>query len=530
MLRAFFTVGFWTMLSRILGFIRDIMIAFVLGTGAWADAFFVAFRFPNLFRRWFAEGAFNSAFVPLFAKELEGAGRDEARRFAEEALSVLLFTLLIFIALAQIFMPWLVYALAPGFKDDPEKFTLTVLLTRITFPYLLLISLMALLSGVLNALHRFTAAAAAPILLNVVFIATLALIAWLGLGDSPSAAKLMAWGVAVAGVLQLLVVMVAVKLAGMGLRLRLPRLTPRIKRLVALGVPGAIAGGITQLNIFIGTIIASLQAGAVSYLYYADRLYQLPLGVIGIAIGVVLLPELSRRLRAGDMAAVHDSQNRSLEFSLLLTLPAAIALFAVPLPIISVLFERGAFTAEAARATAAALQAFAWGLPAFVLVKVFSPGFFAREDTKTPMYFGFVAMLVNVAGSLALFPYLHHVGIALATTLSGWVNAGLLWWTLQRRGLWEGNADIRRRLPRILLASLLMGAALYFGQTPLAPWLYHGSVWLESAALAALVTGGLVAYLLAVVITGAASPRELAGLFRRRAGESRGADAGTRAE
>ncbi len=515
MLRAFFTVGFWTMASRVLGFARDIMVAAVLGTGAFADAFFVAFRFPNLFRRWFAEGAFNSAFVPLFAKELEGDGRAAARRFGEEALSFLLFALLVFIALAQIFMPWLVYALAPGFADTPEKFDLTVFLTRITFPYLLFISLMALLSGVLNALHRFTAAAAAPVLLNVVFIATLALVAWAGLGNSPAAAQFMAWGVAVAGLLQLIVVWVAVRLAGMGLRLRLPRLTPRVRRLIALGIPGAIAGGITQINIFIGTIIASLQAGAVSYLYYADRLYQLPLGVIGIAIGVVLLPELSRRLRAGDMAAVHDSQNRSLEFSLLLTLPAAVALFVVPLPIIKVLFERGAFSAEAAQATAWALQAFAWGLPAFVLVKVFSPGFFAREDTKTPMYFAFVAMVVNVAGSLALFPYLQHVGIALATTLSGWVNAVLLWAALKRRGHWQWNAELRRRLPRILLASLLMGVALHFAQEGLASWLSHDALWVRVAALAALVGGGLLAYGVAVLLTGAARLRELAALFAR---------------
>lgn len=518
MLRAFFTVGFWTMASRVLGFVRDIMIAAVLGTGAYADAFFVAFRFPNLFRRWFAEGAFNSAFVPLFAKELEGSGADEAKRFGEEALSFLLFVLLIFVALAQIFMPFLVYALAPGFADSPEKFDLTVMLTRITFPYLLFISLMALLSGILNAVHRFTAAAAAPILLNVVFIATLALIAWLGLGNSPDAARFMAWGVAVAGVVQLAMVALAVKLAGMGLRLRLPRLTPRVKRLIALGIPGAIAGGITQINIFIGTIIASLQDSAVSYLYYADRLYQLPLGVIGIAIGVVLLPELSRRLRAGDMAAVHDSQNRSLEFSLLLTLPAAVALFTVPLPIIKVLFERGAFTAQAAEATAMALMAFAWGLPAFVLVKVFSPGFFAREDTRTPMYFAFAAMVVNVAGSLVLFPYLQHVGIALATTLSGWVNAGLLWWALKRRGHWEWNDDIRRRLPRIVFASALMGAALYFGQSHLDVWLNHPDLWQRVGALAVLVLGGLIAYFIAIIAVGAASPRELAGLFRRRAG------------
>ena len=379
LVKAFATVGSFTMVSRVLGFVRDVFIAAVLGTGPVADAFFVAFRFPNLFRRIFAEGAFNNAFVPLFTKRLKGEGAAEARRFGEEALAVLVFALLVLTAVAEIAMPWLMYVLAWGFRDTPEKFDLAILLTRITFPYLLFVSLLALFSGILNAFQRFAAAAAAPVLLNVVFIATLAGLAWSGWGNTPEAGVVLAWSVSIAGILQLLVVLFAAGRVGMVLGLRFPRLTPGVKRLIALGVPGVIAGGITQVNIIVGTFIATLQDRAVSWLYYADRLYQLPLGVVGVAIGIVLLPNLAASLRSGDMDAAHDSQNRSLEYSLLLTLPAAVALFIVPEPIIRVLFQHGAFTAADTPATAAALAAFAWGLPAFVLIKVFSPGFFCAR-------------------------------------------------------------------------------------------------------------------------------------------------------
>jgi putative peptidoglycan lipid II flippase len=520
--RSFATVGGLTMISRVFGFVRDVMIAAVLGTGWVADAFFVAFRFPNLFRRLFGEGAFNSAFVPLFARQLAAEGEGGARRFAEEALAVLMIALLLFSALAMILMPWLMYAIAPGFAEDPDKFDLAVVLTQIAFPYLLCMSIAALLSGILNALGRFAAAAAAPIILNIVLIAVLAGAIALGLGDEPASGILLAWGVTFAGVLQLLMLAYAARNMNMELALRRPRLTPGVRRLITLGIPGVIAAGVMQFNLLIGTIIASLQSGAVSFLYYADRVYQLPLGVVGIAIGVVLLPDLSRRLAAGDMNAVRDSQNRSLEFALLLTLPAAVALFVVPEPIIRVLFERGAFTAEDTAATSLALAAFAWGLPAFVLVKVFSPAFFAREDTRTPMIFAGVSMLVNIVGSLALFysfaPYgISHVGIAIATTLAGWVNALLLGLALYRRGHFEIDRTLRRRGPRIVLSSLIMGAALAGAQMAMdglfAP---SNGLALQLAALAALIVGGMVAFGLAAQIFGAASvPRLIRSLTNR---------------
>ncbi|MCL4165209.1 UNVERIFIED_CONTAM: hypothetical protein GTU68_060312, partial [Idotea baltica] len=296
LLRSAATVGGMTGISRVLGFVRDVMIAASLGTGAIADAYFVAFRFPNLFRRLFAEGAFNSAFIPLFAGRLEAEGKDAARKFGSEALSILFWILLVFTGMAELAMPWLMKLLAPGFLEDPAKFDLAVVLTQIAFPYLLLMSLTALLSGVLNSLGKFAVAAAAPIVLNVVLILTLGAITFLGWAGSVAAGHALVWGVSIAGALQLLMVYLAAKKAGMALQFGWPRITPGVKRLAILGVPGVIAGGVTQINIMVGTIIASLQDGAVSFLYYADRVYQLPLGIVGVAIGVVLLPDLTRRL------------------------------------------------------------------------------------------------------------------------------------------------------------------------------------------------------------------------------------------
>jgi putative peptidoglycan lipid II flippase len=348
LLRNFATVGGATLSSRVLGFVRDILMAAALGTGPVADAFVVAFRFPNLFRRLFAEGAFNSAFVPLFARTLEGEGREDAKAFAQEAMAGLLTVLALVTAVAMIAMPVLMLILAPGFIGDPEKFDLTVFLTRITFPYLTLVSILALISGVLNGLGRFAAAAFAPTLLNVVLIGVLWALLAADLAGEAEAGMWLAIGVVVGGFAQLALVVGDLHRAGFLLKLVRPRWSERMKRLVSLGVPGIIAGGITQINIVVGTMIASLQAGAVSLLYYADRLYQLPLGVVGIAIGVVLLPELSRRLKAGDEAGVKVASARSLEFAMLLTLPAAVALAAIPVPLVSVLFERGAFSEESA--------------------------------------------------------------------------------------------------------------------------------------------------------------------------------------
>lgn len=508
--KSFATVSGYTAISRVLGFVRDVLTAAVLGAGPVADAFFVAFRLPNLFRSLFAEGAFNSAFVPLFTKSLHAEGQSGARLFAEQALSVLLTALLIVTILAEIAMPLLVSLIAPGFRDNPEKFDLAVLLTRITFPYLLCMSLAALTAGILNALGRFAAAAAAPIILNLLLGASMVLAASFGFHNRPEAAMMISWAVAVAGFAQLTFLTFAARRQGMDLRFRWPRLTPGVKRLFILAVPGVITAGITQINLFIGTMIASLAEGAVSFLYYADRINQLPLGIVGIAIGVVLLPELTQKLNAGNRDAAMASHNRSLEFALLLTLPAAVALCVVPGPIIQVLFERGAFSKADTQAVSAALAAFAAGLPASVLIRVFLPGFFAREDTRTPMIFAAISAAVNIAGSLALFFVIGHVGIAIATSLAAWTNALLLGFTLLRRRDLEPDASLRRRAALIAVASFVMGAALWAASIPLGTLFAPvNGILVQCMALAVLVGGGGAVYLAATQLTGAVSYRSL---------------------
>ncbi len=517
LVRSLATVGGYTGISRILGFLRDILIAAAVGTGPVADAFFVAFRLPNLFRRLFAEGAFNAAFVPLFARRLEEGGQAAARAFAEHSLAVLLTIVLAITALAMAFMPWLMVVLAPGFAAEPEKYDLAVQLSRITFPYLLFMALVALLGGVLNSLYKFAAAAAAPILLNVVFIGALLFV--LPLTGRPG--HVLAWSVAAAGIGQFLLLAVAAHRAGMALRLARPRLTPGVKRLLKLMAPGIASAGAMQINLMVGTIIASLQAGAVSYLYYADRVYQLPLGLIGVAFGVVLLPELSRKLRAGAEGEAMASLNRGLEFALLLTLPATVALLVIPWPIVIVLFERGAFGRAASDATAWALAAYAGGLPAFILIKLLNPAFFAREDTMTPLKLALAGVVANIVLSLALYWLLAprgfgHVGLALATALSAWLNVLLLAWTLRGLGFLRLDGRLMRRLPRIGAASLAMGAVLWAAQAGLMPW-FGGATAMRVLGLVLLVSAGLIVYAGLAFALGALDRAELAGLLRRKA-------------
>ena len=506
------------MISRVLGFVRDVLLASLLGTGMVAEAYVVAFRFPNLFRRLFGEGAFNAAFVPLFAKRLEGEGKISAENFAAEVFSGLLFVLLLFLAFAELAMPLLMYLFAPGFADDAAKFDLTVVLTRIAFPYLVFMSLVAMLSGVLNSMHRFTAAAAAPIVLNVILIGLLSGIHFAGWGNSARSGVAIVWGVAFAGFAQFAMLWIAARKAGLRLKIQRPAYTPGVKRLVMLGIPGLVASGIAQLNLVISTIIASLQDHAQAWLYFADRVYQLPLGVIGVAIGVVLLPELSRRLRAGDEAGVHQSQNRSLEFSLFLTIPATFALMAIPFPIIQVLFERGAYGATDSHASALALGAYAAGLPAFVMVKIFSPGFFAREDTKTPMYFAGLSVATNIAMALILFPYFGHVGVAMSVSIAGWVNALALGITLTRKGHFRTDARLRTRLVKTIGISMIMGAVLLAGNY----YTYSlfnsaNELWLRMAVLGGLVVTGAAIFFVLAFATGTIAASELKGAVSRSA-------------
>lgn len=459
LLKAIGTVGFYTSLSRVTGFARDILVAQFLGAGMVADAFFVAFKFPNLFRRLFGEGAFNAAFVPLFSRELEGeGGREKALAFARQAFAGLALVLALFVGLFEAIMPLAMYVFAPGFAENPEKFALAVDLTRITFPYLLLISLVSLLSGILNAFHKFAVAAATPILLNLSLIAAL-----LALSPVlPTPGHALAVGTALAGVAQVLWVGRACARQGFSFAWLRPRFTPDVKLLLKRILPGTVGAGIYQVNLLVDTMLASLVAeGAVSYLYYADRVNQLPLGIVGAAIGTALLPILSRHLAAGNEALAQSAQNRSLEFGLLLTVPAACGLMALALPITQVLFERGAFDAQASLATAKALGAFSLGLPAFVLVKVFTPAFFAREDTVTPVKTASIAMVSNIVFAVVLMPLLGFVGIALASAISAWLNVGLLYRLVRRNGWFALDARLRFRLPRILIAALASGLAAF---------------------------------------------------------------------
>lgn len=511
--RNFFSVSALTLLSRVFGFARDMMMATVLGAGPAADAFFAAFRFPNLFRRLFAEGAFNTAFVPLFARALEQDGEAAARELAGRIISWLIVFLVIVTVLAEIFMEALLVPFVPGFLDDPEKFDLTVLLTRICFPYLACMSLMAAYGAILNGLGKFLAAAFAPVLLNIATIIVLAGLILYQSGNPQFDATWVAIGVMAGGVVQLALVVWAVRRTGFLPRFSFPRIDSGVRRFWLLAVPAIFAGGITQINIFVGTIIASQADSAISYLYYADRLYQLPLGIIGIAISVVLLPELARHLKGGRMAEARHAQDSALLIAMLLSLPAATALVVLATPVISVLFERGAFDTIATLATADALIAFAWGLPAFVLIKVFQPGFFAREDTMTPTVLAGLSVIVNIALSLALFPALQHVGIAIATSVSAWINtlmlAGLLW----RRGHFRLEGRELRRHGLILAAALLMALLVWTLSLGLAPWLAPQSGLIgKTLALAALVGAGLAVYFGLIHLTGV---QRLGGLFGR---------------
>ncbi len=499
------------MASRVLGFARDMLIAAMLGAGPVADAFFVALKLPNLFRRLFGEGAFNAAFVPAFSGMLATEGPLAARRFAEQAFAVMTFWLGLLTIAGEVFMPQLMSVLAPGFAADPTKFALAVTLSRITFPYLILICLAALVSGVLNGLERFTAAAASYVLFNVISIACML---WLT-PYVPTAGHALSWGVTASGVAQLGLLMWALQRAGMALHIPRPRLTPEMRLLLRRMAPGLVGAGVTQLNLAVDVIIASLlPAGTVSLLYYADRVQQLPLGVIGTAVGTALLPLLSRQVRAGEAAAARGTLNRAIEYALFLTLPAAIALIVSAYPVMWALFGRGAFSAESAHLSAQALMAYAIGLPAFVLVKVLAPGFFARGDTATPVKIGIAAVVLNLGLNVAFMVPLRHVGPALATSLAAMFNLGGLAIMLRRSDHLQLDATLRRRSVRMIAASAVMALALLGTQHVLFVPTLHG--WARIGALVVLVGVGLVVYGAAAMAFGAADWRQVGRLLGRR--------------
>ncbi len=508
LIRSVLVVGGWTLLSRGAGFVRDVMMAAYLGSGPVAEAFFIAFSLPNMFRRFFAEGAFNMAFVPMFAKKIEGG--EDAHRFARDAFSGLAGVLVLFSLLGTLMMPWLVWLMASGFAGD-ERFELAVLFGRISFSYILFISLVALLSGVLNTFGRFTEASFVPVLMNLMFIGAMLLAAREGWDMGLT----LAWTVPLTGIAQFAFTWYAARRQGFTLLPGWPRWTPDLKRLLIIAGPAVLAGGVVQINLLVGRQVASYTEGAVAWLNYADRLYQLPLGVVGIAIGTVLLPDLARRLRAGDTEGGRASFNRGTEFALALTLPAAVALVVLAVPLVAVLYGRGNWTAQDTDATALALAIYGAGLPAFVMHKVLQPLYYAREDTRRPFRYAVWSMAINAVLAVGLLPLIGFAAAALATTLAGWAMVWQLWRGSRGMGdeaRWDDR--MRNRAPRILAAALLMGLALWGAMLVLAPvlvmpgWRYLG--------LALLVLAGMVAYFGVGAVIGAFRLSDFTAAVRRR--------------
>jgi len=450
------TFGFYTLISRILGYVRDILIAIFLGTSLFADAFFVAFRLPNTFRRLFAEGTFNAAFIPSYAGALV-KNKTEADNFAKNIFNLLFIILLFLVLVAEIFMPQLIFLIAPGFYNDPEKLKLAVDLSRITFPFLFFICLASFFGAILNSYNKFAAAAAAPIILNVMLIGSLFFSQWLKVSD----VLILSYAVSFAGFLQLIVLLFFVRKNFKPILSIKIKIDKQTKFFFSKLLPSIFSSGVTQINILIGTIIASFQAGAVSYLYYADRVYQINLAVAGIAVGTVMLPELSKHVKNGSAEQISNLQNRSLELCLFLSIPAAAALVLASEEIITSLFGYGSFDRLSVSNTALALTFFAFGVPAFSILKIFSNFFFARNDTKTPFYLSVISVTINILISVSLFGRFGFVIIPIATSISSWTNVLMHYYFIKKKDLHFFDNKFIYKFPRMILSVVAMGMLLY---------------------------------------------------------------------
>jgi putative peptidoglycan lipid II flippase len=487
MIEKILTVGGYTLLSRLTGFMRDIMLAAIIGAGPVADAFFVAFRLPNHFRAIFAEGAFNAAFIPAYARIRTQGGPSAAKLFGDRIFTLLVATQVVLLAFALIFTPQAIELLAPGFSREPQQFALAVSLTRITFPYLLLITLVTLWGGILNAMHRFAAPAAAPILLNLSMMATLALAAFF-----PGAGYAAAWGVLISGALQVMLVGGDTTYAGAMTRFRALRWDDDVRRFFKALVPATIGSAGTQLALFADTIIASfLSAGALSALYYADRIDQLPIGVIGIAVGTVLVPEMTSRIATGDHEGARSAQNRAIEFALLLAIPCVVAFLVVPNLIMRGLFMRGAFTAADAHAAAMTLVAYTIGLVPFVLIRSVVAPFLARGDTATPVKAALTGTAVNIVCKIALMGSMAQAGLALATSIGAWINFVLVLWFAARAGLIASDATLKSSLIKLMAAGLAFALFLFIADPLITSMLSGLSRFrIESELLVLALLGG----------------------------------------
>jgi len=450
------TFGFFTLVSRILGYVRDILIAIFLGTSLFADAFFVAFRLPNTFRRLFAEGTFNAAFVPSYVGTLT-KDKTEADNFAKNIFNILVIILLFFVLVAEIFMPQLIFLIAPGFYKDPEKLKLAVDLSRITFPFLFFICLASFFGAILNSYNKFAAAAAAPIILNVILIGSLFISQWINIPD----VLILSYAVSLAGFLQLIILLFFVRKnfkPSLSINIKIDE---KIKFFFRKLFPSIFSSGVTQINILVGTIIASFQAGAVSYLYYADRVYQINLAVAGIAVGTVMLPELSKHVKNNNFDQIKNLQNRALELCLFLSIPAAVALVLASDQIITSLFGYGSFDEKSVINTAAALTFFAFGVPAFSILKILSNLFFARNDTKTPFYLSVISVALNIIISVSFFSRFGFVIIPIATSISSWINVFMHYYFIKKRDLHIFDSKFIFKFPRMILSVVVMAAVLY---------------------------------------------------------------------
>ena len=451
------TFGFYTIISRLLGYLRDILIAIFLGTSLLADAFFVAFRIPNTFRRLFAEGTFNAAFVPSYTSELV-KGKKKSNIFANKIFNLLFLALLFLVLVAEIFMPIVVSLIAPGFVEDSEKIKIAIDLTRITFPFLMFVSLSSFFGGILNSHNKFAAASAAPIILNIVMIGILFSGRYLG----DELVYYLSYGVSIAGLIQLIFLYKFIrKFFSIKINFKF-NIDNQVKDFFKKLLPSIFSSGVTQINILVGTIIASFQTSAVSYLYYADRIYQINLAIAGIAIGVVVLPQLSKHVYLKKKDKVLKIQNKALELSMFLSLPASVALFVGSEEIISALFGYGSFTNEAVLNSAKALYYFGLGLPAFAFIKVFSTFFFANNDTKTPFYISLISVIINIFISLYYFKSIGFIIIPIATSISSWFNSIVLFIYLKNRNLFKFNNIFIFSFFKIVLASVLMGIFLNY--------------------------------------------------------------------
>ena len=488
--------SFFTLISRILGYLRDILIAIFLGASIFADAFFVAFRIPNTFRRLFAEGSFNAAFIPSYTSaKIEG--KKKGKKFANDVLSSLLIILLFLVTLAEIFTPYLIYIIAPGFLEDQVKFNLAVELTRITFPFLLFVSLSSFFSGILNSNNKFAAAAAAPIILNVILIISLIFSYMHGLDY----AKQLSYGVTIAGIIQLIfLIYVTKKFYKPTLHFGL-RFSSKVKFFFKKLLPSILSSGVTQINILVGTIIASFQSGAVSYLYYADRVYQINLAIAGIAVGTVSLPVLSRAFKMKNLKIISNIQNKSFELSLLFSIPASFGLIFASDEIVNALFGYGSFSLKDVKMTAAALKFFGYGVPAFALIKILSNFFFARDNTKTPFYISALIVFLNILISVSFFNEIGFIIIPIATSISTWVGVFIYIYLLNSKKILLLKNQLMINFIKMLFSTIIMMSILLFFLDKFANYLDYNYIY-KAVYLILIVSFVGMLYLLSCYLLG----------------------------